>query len=174
MWIFCTLNILRYMPRSGLPMIPIDPIAGSRTPSTIHLYTSYIVKVERLCIYIIHFLHPNFISYIMSLYHKTYQLYIMYHDFMISRPDQMIAKSKHNKERGTICPVSPLHTWHWVLFSFWHHRCSSSRDSLRGITNPSHSSRTNSIEYRNIAKRCVPKLGILTPSSSLVHHMLAF
>ena len=42
--------ILRYMPRSGLPMIPIDPIAGSRTPSTIHLFTSYIVMVKKLCI----------------------------------------------------------------------------------------------------------------------------
>ena len=64
--------------------------------------------VKKLCIYIIYFLHQNFISYIMSLYHKTYELCIVYHNFMISRPDQMIAKSKHNKERGIICPVSPF------------------------------------------------------------------
>ena len=64
--------------------------------------------VKKLSIYTIYFLHQNFISFIKSLYHKTYELYIMYHNFMISRPDQMTAKSEHNKERGIICPVSPF------------------------------------------------------------------
>ena len=70
------------MPRSGLPMIPIDPIAGSRTPSTIHLYTSYIVMVKQLYIYIV-MIKQLYIHIVMV---KQLYIFIIYFCIKISYP----------------------------------------------------------------------------------------